>query len=189
MDEVAAHFAAAPFPWWIAGGYAIELALEKPVRLHSDLDVLVLREDHIQARELLSDWDCWVADPPGVLRPWLLGGSLDIAIHDVWCRKTSNDNWRFQIMLDESVDGLWLSRRDRRVAASINEITWKTKTGICFLAPHIQLFYKAKNIREKDQVDFDAVIDAGIPINSAWLRHAISQTYGHQHPWLKCIPQ
>lgn len=189
VEQATVEFASATFPWWIAGGHAIELALGKSIRSHSDLDVLVLRQDHVQARELLYDWDCWVADPPGVLRPWPLGQSLDGAVHDVWCRKTSNDDWRFQVMLDESVDGGWQSRRDERVTASIDDITWKAESGVSFLAPHVQLFYKAKNTREKDQADFDAVIDAEVEMDCGWLRNAISQTYGPQHPWLNRIPR
>jgi hypothetical protein len=44
--EAAAIFAAMPCPWWIAGGFAIELAIGRPVRDHADIDVLVLRQDH-----------------------------------------------------------------------------------------------------------------------------------------------
>lgn len=186
--DVAKQFASAPFPWWIAGGYAIELAVGEPVRLHSDIDVLVLRQDHLQTREFLSDWDCWVADPPGVLRFWPVGHSLDSVVHDVWCRKTPNDEWRLQIMLDESADGSWMSRRDVRVNSPIKDITRKTEIGVQYLAPHIQLFYKAKNIREKDQIDFDAVIDSQVALDGPWLREAIEQVYGSQHPWLERIP-
>lgn len=188
VDEVANQFARVPFPWWIAGGYAIELAVGEPVRPHSDIDVLVLRKDHLQTREWLCDWDCWVADPPGTLRFWPLGHSLGSAVHDVWCRKTPNDNWRLQVMLDESVDGSWVSRRDLRISSSIDSITCETKSGVRYLAPHIQLFYKAKNIREKDQIDFEAVIDSQVALDGVWLRDAIEQVYGSRHAWLARIP-
>ncbi|MFF9097395.1 nucleotidyltransferase domain-containing protein [Streptomyces sp. NPDC014802] len=31
-------FAGADFPWWIAGGYAIELAVGRELRPHGDLE-------------------------------------------------------------------------------------------------------------------------------------------------------
>lgn len=189
VDEISDTFAGAPFPWWIAGGHAIALALGQAVRPHADIDVLILRRDYRRTREFLATWDCWVADPPGVLRPWPVGQPLDSAVHDIWCRLDPNDDWKFQMMLDESVNGMWMSRRNHAITASINDMTWKTRTGIRFLAPHIQLFYKAKTIREKDQRDFDAVLDAGVAMDGAWLRNAISLTYGAQHPWLARIPR
>ncbi|MEU6773922.1 hypothetical protein [Streptomyces sp. NPDC046759] len=35
-EEVAAVFAKADFPWWIAGGYAIELAVGRELRPHDE---------------------------------------------------------------------------------------------------------------------------------------------------------
>ncbi|MGW4562039.1 nucleotidyltransferase domain-containing protein [Streptomyces sp. NPDC004561] len=83
-------FAGADFPWWIAGGYAIELAVGRELRPHGDLDVLVLRRDQPLAREMLSDWDMHVADPPGAgrFRPWRPGETLEVPLHDIWCRRT-----------------------------------------------------------------------------------------------------
>ncbi|MEU4265136.1 nucleotidyltransferase domain-containing protein [Streptomyces argenteolus] len=77
-EDVAAVFTKADFPWWIAGGYAIELAVGRVLRAHGDLDVLVLRRDQALVRQLLADWDLYVADPPGQgeLRPWRPGEVL-----------------------------------------------------------------------------------------------------------------
>lgn len=189
VDEVANLFGAASFSWWIAGGYAIELAVGESIRSHSDMDVLVLRQDHIRLRDLFGDWNCWVVDPPGVLKRWPRGHVLDHSVHDVWCRTDHADDWRLQLMLDESANGSWISRRNLRVTASIEDITWRTDAGVRFLAAHIQLFYKAKNIREKDQIDFDAVIDSQLAIDGPWLRQAIELTYGAKHSWLERIPE
>jgi len=44
---------AAPFPWWIAGGHAIEFAVGKgALRAHDDLDVLVQGEDGASAASI-----------------------------------------------------------------------------------------------------------------------------------------
>ena len=53
--EVASIFAPAQFPWWIAGGHAIDHAVGRNVRAHHDIDVLVLRADRMAARGLLAD--------------------------------------------------------------------------------------------------------------------------------------
>lgn len=68
--QVTSLFSAMPCPWWVAGGYAIELAVGHRVRGHDDIDVMMLRPDQHHLHDVLHDWECWAADPPGVLRPW-----------------------------------------------------------------------------------------------------------------------
>ena len=185
VDEVSLLLGNAPFPWWIAGGIALELAVGHVIRKHSDIDVLFLRRDQLAVREMLRDWDCWAADPPGKLRKWPMGEWLGDDVHDIWCRKASQDDWRIQLMLDESDANVWVSRRDNMIRAPIQEIARTTSTGVRYLAPHIQLYYKAKNRRDIDEIDFDAVLGSGTSMDTSWLRNAISRSYGPQHPWLK----
>ena len=163
----------------------MELAVGHVIRKHSDIDVLFLRRDHLAVRELLIACDCWAADPPGKLRKWPMGERLGDDVHDIWCRTASQDDWRIQLMLDESDGSDWVSRRDNGIRAPIQDIARTTSTGVRYLAPHIQLYYKAKNLRDKDEVDFDAVLGSGISVDKSWLRNAISRSYGAQHPWLE----
>lgn len=112
--DLAVMFVGADFPWWVAGGYAIELTVGRELRPHGDLDVLVLRRDQALARELLSDRDMHVADPPGAgrLRPWRPGEMLEVPLHDIWCRRTREAPWSMQLMLDEAEGAHWVSRRN-----------------------------------------------------------------------------
>jgi Aminoglycoside-2''-adenylyltransferase len=52
--EVATVFQEAAFPWWIAGGYAIEHFVGRQVRAHADIDILVLRKHSTTLRCYLS---------------------------------------------------------------------------------------------------------------------------------------
>lgn len=99
--EVAALFRPLAFPWWIAGGYAIEDAVGRPFRSHGDVDVLILRRDQASVRDFFVDWDVWAANPPGTLRRWDRAETLSDAVHDVWVRRTSATAWKLQLMLDE----------------------------------------------------------------------------------------
>lgn len=54
-------------PWWIAGGWAIDLHLGRTTREHGDIDVLILREDQLVLQQVLDGWDLHAADPPGAL--------------------------------------------------------------------------------------------------------------------------
>ncbi|MEO9255074.1 MAG: amino acid transporter, partial [Tepidiformaceae bacterium] len=89
--------------WWIGGGYAIEAFVGRHFREHGDIDVGVLRRDHKVLQVHLREWELECADPPGILRPWVPGEELTPEIHDIWARRSSDDAWRFQFMLDNSV--------------------------------------------------------------------------------------
>ncbi|MDF3290119.1 nucleotidyltransferase domain-containing protein [Streptomyces silvisoli] len=183
-QEIAEVFQGVDFPWWIAGGYAIELAVGRELRPHADLDVLVLRRDHQLVRRLLADWDLYVADPPGVgqLRPWPVDEVLQRHLHDVWCRRTPDSPWSVQLMLDEAEGDEWVSRRCPRVRRSLSQLGRVTAAGVPYLAPEVQLFYKAKQTREKDEIDFDAMLPLLEPAERAWLLQALDAT-APEHPW------
>jgi hypothetical protein len=168
--------------WWLAGGYALELAAGHQWRDHGDIDVLLLRQDQLSAQRALAGWEWWAADPPGTLRPWQAGETLPPAVHDIWCRPAPGP-WRIQVMLDESAGEDWISRRNPGIHRPIATLGHVSASGTPYLAPEIQLFYKAKGLRPKDEQDFAEVLpvlDAG---QRNWLRVAVNSTCG-DHPWL-----
>ena len=186
-SEVMVLLQGAPFSWWIAGGYAIEHFVGRSFRPHGDIDILVLRKDRALARDWLADWDCWAADPPGSLRPWPADEALPLSISDVWCRRKSGDPWRFQLMLDDGDEVYWLSRRDPRVSKPVSELGWKDAAGIPFLAPEVQLFYKAKAPRPKDTADLVATLPLLGHGQKTWLKKAITVAYGQKNSWLPLL--
>ncbi|MER5387975.1 amino acid transporter [Saccharopolyspora sp. NPDC002686] len=179
-------FAGFPAPWWLAGGFAVELALGHSLREHGDIDVLVLRRDHLAVQDVLRGWELWAADPPGALRPWRAGEVLPAGVCDVWCRPAADQPWRIQIMVDESEGECWTSRRNPRVRRSVWSIGRIGEGGIPYLAPEILLFYKAKNTRAKDETDFAALLPLLGAEQRRWLAEAIRDTCG-AHQWLSRI--
>ncbi|WP_433179425.1 nucleotidyltransferase domain-containing protein [Actinoallomurus sp. CA-150999] len=180
--QVASLLSALPCRWWVAGGYAIELAAGRRLRDHGDIDVMLLRPDQIHLHGVLRGWEHWAADPPGVLRPWEPAETLPQAVHDVWCRPGPDEPWRIQIMLDETRDGDWLSRRDPGIRRPLPEIGEISPEGVPYLAPEIQLFYKAKQPRPKDETDFAAVLPFLTQVQRRWLNEALAHSFG-THPW------
>ncbi|MFE0219948.1 amino acid transporter [Streptomyces albidoflavus] len=172
----------------MAGGYAIELAVGRELRPHSDLDVLVLRRDQALVRDLMVDWDLHVADPPGLgqLRPWRFGEALQPPLHDIWCRRTPDAPWSVQLMLDEAEGAQWVSRRSRQVRLPIERVGRTSPTGIPYLAPEVQLFYKAKATRKKDETDFEAVLPLLDEPQRVWLAGTIAVT-APNHPWQRLL--
>lgn len=181
--EVAQIFNRSQIRWWIAGGYAIELAAGEPVREHSDIDVLLLRPDQLSVQRVLAGWQWHAADPPGTLRPWQPGEQLPVGVHDIWCRPGPDRPWRIQVMLDERCEGDWVSRKDQRIRLPVASIGSVTADGIPYLRPEIQLFYKANRRRPKDEMDFDVMLPMLSQARRSWLDDAVRLVYGPDNPW------
>lgn len=182
VSEAAAAFASAPARWWVAGGYAIELAVGHRVRAHGDIDVLLLRADQLAVQRALPGWEWWAADPPGTRRPWKPGEILPAAVHDIWCRPGPGLPWRIQVMLDECDGTDWVSRHSSQLRRPAGDIGAVTADGVPYLLPELQLFYKAKQPRAKDEQDFAAALPVLDRVQRDWLAAAIACVFG-PHPW------
>jgi len=188
-SQIEALFAALPAPWWIAGGWAIDLFLRRQTREHADIDVLFLRRDQAAVRALFATWDVQAAlqpprDETWPFRSWPQGEALDTAIQDIWCRPTPTEPWAIQLMVDDTRDEQWLFRRTPTIARPLATIGCATPEGIPYLAPEIQLLYKAKGLRPKDEADFTRALPALSAERRQWLSAALLTAHP-QHPWLK----
>jgi len=184
--EIAALFTPRDVPWWIAGGWALDLFLGDQTRAHDDIDVQILRRDQGSIRAALQGWDVQGALPsPRPARwpftEWRLDEVLDPAIHDVWCRPRGGAPWAVQLMIGESDGDDWIFRRDARVRRALGAIGRRTDAGIPYLAPEIQLLYKATDPRPKDEADFTRVAPRLDGDSRHWLRTALALSYpGHK---------
>ena len=181
VAEAAAAMAGFTGPWWIAGGFAIEAFLGHSIRDHGDIDIALLRHDHMAVHEHLAGWDLQCADPPGTLRPWQLGERLEHSIHDIWVRRDANDPWRFQLMLDESTGQEWVCRRNTRIRRPLETLTFEAG-GVRYLTPEVQLLYKARGRRPKDQSDFEAAVPKLSAAQRKWLGDSLALAHP-DHPW------
>ena len=174
-------------PWWIAGGCAIDLFVGRQIRPHGDVDLLIRREDQLCIQEHLRDWDLHRATYPG-LRPWRKGEYLAGIYRDIWCRPQSDAPWCLQIMLLDTDGDQWVFKRDPTIRGSLADIGRTTPDGIPYLAPEIQLLYKAKpETLEKDQLDFDAA--APLLANPArdWLLATLKKRFPQGHRWIGAL--
>ncbi|MBB5786335.1 nucleotidyltransferase domain-containing protein [Jiangella mangrovi] len=169
-------------PWWVAGGYALELAVGRSWRAHGDIDVLVLRSSAGELHAVLAGWELWAADPPGQLRFWPADEPLPDHVHDIWCRRPASPAWELQLMVDETDGDQWCSRRDSRLRAPITGLGRRSVSGLPYLRPEIQLFYKAKGLRPKDEADFAVVLPTLDAAARGWLDRALALT-APNHPW------
>jgi len=183
VPEVADLLKAFGRPWWVAGGIAIDHFIGKKTREHSDLDILIQRSDQQAAQVALAGWDLRAADPPGSLRSWKAGEILPAEVHVIWGRPEFSGPWRLELMLLDVEGENWIYRRDRRIWGPVSAMTQKTSGDIQYLAPEIQLLYKSKSIRDKDQQDFENTLPLLSHLQRAWLKNSLEIAYQGVHPW------
>ncbi len=186
-QDIAAFFAPCAAPWWIAGGWAIDLFLGRQTRPHEDVDVQVLRENQQEIRRLFTGWDMQAAQPFPPEWPfyeWEPGQALRPETHDIWCRPGTTAPWAIQLMIADARGDQWLFRRNPEIARPIAAIGRTSSEGIPYLAPEIQLLYKAKGTRPKDEEDFSRVLPSLDQRSRQWLYLALAQAHPN-HPWLE----
>jgi hypothetical protein len=178
LDDAAALMAAFPAPWWIVAGWAIELHVGSPVREHSDVDILVLRDDQAAIRAQLPGWDVQVAHD-GKLEAWREGHQLELPRSGLWARDDPEGPWRLQFLLAESEGDTWWYRRDPRIRLPLAAIGLRSPAGIPYLRPELALLFKSRKPRERDEVDFEAVL----PLLGPTERHRLTAWLPPDHPW------
>jgi hypothetical protein len=180
-NEVAEVMKQAGMPWWVSGGWAIDLCIGHQTRPHDDIDIGVFRSDQQMVQDLFAVCDVAVASH-GRLRPWRAGQRLETPDNDLWIRDRPDGPWRIQVMLNDGGGDMWISRRDPTIRVRYDDAI-RVVNGIPFLAPHLQLLFKASAPRPKDDADFAAAIGCLTPMERSWLANHI-RDLDPGHAWL-----
>jgi hypothetical protein len=181
VDELCARFGAQRSPWWVAGGRALELFAGRSWRAHGDSDVGVLRVNQKRVLAALDDLEAHAA-AGGELTPLPAGERAPEHANSIWLRERGGP-WRCEILL-ESCDGeAWVFRREPALRLPLSELVWRSPQGVPHLRPDVQLLYKAKSVRPKDELDFAAVAPLLDTDSCQWLRAALARVHP-DHPWL-----
>ena len=171
-------------PWWIAGGWALDLFLGEQTRPHQDLDLGILRRDVHDILGALSGWEFFEARDGELSGP--LAGEPLRDVNSLWGRMSGTDEWLLELMLDDAEGAEWVFRRDRGVRRALALAIRHDEERIPYLAPEVQLLYKASHIRPRDEADFLRVTPHLTQESCEWLRGALTRL-NPRHPWLPAL--
>lgn len=169
-------------PWFIAGGWAIDLYLGRMTRTHADIEIAILRRDQVALHAYFHDW-LWQKASAGQFVPWLRAERLELPVHELYCFNARAEPQQLEILLNEAHGSEWVYRRDTSISRPLAQCYLTTGADINFLTPEIVLLYKSKQPRAKDEQDFAAVAPRLEPERRQWLRGAIA-TCAPAHRWL-----
>jgi hypothetical protein len=188
--EILSILGSAPFQWWIAGGWALDLFLGKQTRPHFDTDIAMARRDQLAAQLYLNEWEFFSTkrDEKGdiVLRKWKTREILGQEYPGVWARKPGKDLWRFEFLFHEISDQTWTFRHDDSVKHPLVKIGGVSPENIPYLLPEIALLYKAARLRDVDEGDFHKVL---LYLNQTQRAQLLAdlQKIEPEHPWLTAL--
>ena len=174
-------------PWWITGGWAIDLAVGHVTRDHADVNVMMLERDEHALRGLAGVGIQLIAggQPPG---PWPAGRRLTAVPDpgpDRLVLRGEDLPLPAEVIPASAVGATWVYKKGSRVfIRPLADITryWQ---GIPFLASEVVLLIKArpgldKPGRDNDQRDFEAALPVLSAEQRSWLKDAIERP-----TWLK----
>jgi hypothetical protein len=179
LDEAVQVFAGYKGRWWISGGWALELFVGTSWRDHEDTDIGILRNEAGLVRQFLRSWDLQVASA-GQLSPWDGRGlRSEDNENNVWCRRSKEEPWCLDLTIGDGDSKRWIFRRDPKVRVEWKQAVLEGTGGIRYLAPELQLLFKSKNPRPKDDLDARQVI----PLLGEERQARLVRFLSKAHPW------
>ncbi|MDJ0952499.1 MAG: hypothetical protein QNJ81_02350 [Acidimicrobiia bacterium] len=179
IDEVLSHMAGAPFRWWLSGGHALEMHVGHSWREHEDTDLGLVRGEVDVVFEWFAGWSLAVA-ARGTVSEWD-GRPLADGENNIWARR--RDEWEIDLTIGDGTDDEWVYRRDPTVRRPWRNAVLYNRDGVPYLAPDVQLLFKSKAVRPKDDVDAGRVIPALSWTEKAFLRDNLAA----DHVWQRLL--
>jgi hypothetical protein len=170
--------------WGVAGGWAVDLFLNRDSRTHVDIDLAVLRRDQMAVRSWVAAARVEKVTAGGTME-WLSSERLEEPIHEV--HVTWPDGFEIEFLLNECDEGSreWVFRRDPRVSKPLAE-AFLGRPGVPYLAPEIVLLYKSKAPSARDETDLASALPHLEGKQRAWLYEALQVTSPGHH-WASTI--
>lgn len=179
------RFEAVDVDWWIAGGLAIDLFLGWESRPHDDIDIEMFRKDCDLLFDVFEGWELFTVSS-GALKRWNRREAIEPPVFGVWARPSARAPWAAEVMLADGDGDHWRFRRDPSIAMERAMLTRTSTSGVRYCAPEVQLLYKAKQARPKDDVDFVRCLHLMTDEQMSWLRTSLA-VLDADHPWVHAL--
>jgi hypothetical protein len=176
-------------PWYIAGGWAIDLFLGGQRREHEDLEIAVPSSRFDEVVEALAGFELFViTGPHEAVRLEDAGDRLG-QTHQTWVQEPATGLWRLDVFREPNDGDTWICRRSRSIRMSYERLIEWTADGLPYGRPEVILLYKAKHSEEpKNQGDFAAALPRLELERRRWLRDALELVHPG-HAWLASLDE
>ena len=183
-EDIARRLSGVTVPWYVAGGWALDLLRGEQTREHGDLEIAVPAPDFGVVREALAGYHFEVV---GSGRAWPLDTPAFDVMHQTWVSEPGTGVYRLDIFREPQRDGAWVCSRHDTIRLPYEQIIRRTRDGIPYLVPQIALLFKAKHSAEpKNQRDFAETQPLLDDAAAGWLRQALARVHPG-HAWISAL--
>jgi hypothetical protein len=178
-------------PWFVSGGWAIDLFVGHVTREHEDIEIGAFFPHQAELRTHLAGWqlsrirhDAW--------ETWTDGDTMELPDFQLQARSRRRAPHVFDIFLNPLDGDDWVSRRHSNLRRLAKDIAGRTVAhdhvppGVPYLIPEVQLLYKAKYHRLKDDADFAAARGLMTAAQRRWLRESLT-VHHPGDPWIASL--
>lgn len=178
VGDVLTLMAGTEVMWWLSGGEALDVFVGRPTRPHADIDISLRRSDLAAFREFVArQLELKIAHDGRLYDFSESGRPRDPDVHGLWARETTTGPWRLQINLEPVENDEWIYRRQPAVRVPVEHVIRRRDDGLPYVAPAVQLLWKAKDTQPKDETDFETVLPLLDEHERAWLADVISRCH------------
>jgi len=171
-------------PWYVAGGWAIDLFLGEQRREHEDLEIAVPSSRFDEFVGALPDFEFFVITGPREAVPLEEARDRLEQTHQTWVHEPATGLWRLDVFREPNEGDTWICRRSPSIRMPYQRLVERTGDGLPYGRPEVVLLYKAKHSGQpKNQADFAAVLPQLEPERRRWLRDALELVHPG-HGWL-----
>lgn len=169
-------------PWFVAGGWTIDLLIHETTRSHKDMDICIFREDAEYALQYFHDWDIQVAIP-GEHRLEKVTQLTDIE-YPRYCLHLFKEQEFIELLLTSRIEDQIIFRKNNQIKMGMNDFC-KKSGNIPFVNPAWQLLFKSLSTREEDEHDF-AIYMSRVTDNKSklWLLQSMKVVNGNNR-WIE----
>ncbi len=182
--EVALRMVGVATPWYVAAGWALDLFHGARKREHDDIEIAIPATRFPEVRDRFPEY---IVDAVGDGRIWENATAQELAAtRQTWLRDPATGGYRLDVFREPHDGDTWIYRRQPAIRFPYRDIIRHTVHGIPYLRPELVLLFKAKNVRPKDQEDFETTLPSLDRDQRATLTMLLSQTHPG-HPWASAL--
>ena len=142
------------YPWFIEGGWAIDLFLNRETREHKDIEIGIYRKNQMQLYRYFGKQRKYYIDNTSHIgkqerREWNKE-YLRLPIYEVY---VEYEGIEIEVVLNEKDEENLIYRLNEKTKINEEKAILYSNNDIPYLSPEIVLLYKSKYMRDKDIAD------------------------------------